>query len=405
MLNVKTIIFDELPMQDTCWSMTTGKDGRIYFAACGEHTGGLSVWLIRYDPDTDTRKVMREIAVALGEPPDNGHATHSKIHYCLIPASDGSLYGATHCTGAPINEPIWRPWNSWDDPVRMFSGFHLFRYDPATDTLDDYGIGFPNEGSRCMALAEGRGLLYGVTYPRNHFWVYNLKEQRFHDAGRFGAINPQAVWLDCDEHGYTVDDLGFIVKYDADRKELINLNTCLYHMPYRDGSHNTVYDIVPSHFDDSVYGSTYSYDNRLFRYNPHEGPEGTAYDLGRGYGPDQEEWSAFYHMGHIGGMIFGDDGLLYYVVSVRWEQPNRQVLMRMDVETGEKEELGTLEGEGLRPVFIPRATKDFAGRIYFCDAGTTPTGMFVYTPGYVNFSCLKTGACRSLRGERQRSAG
>ena len=45
------IVYFDLPLHDSTWGLTTGKDGRIYIAACGETTGGLSVFILRYHPE------------------------------------------------------------------------------------------------------------------------------------------------------------------------------------------------------------------------------------------------------------------------------------------------------------------------------------------------------------------
>src|SRR5690606_25437169 len=115
-----------------------------------------------------------EVAPRINEPTDNGRATQSKIHYCMIPGSDGLLYCATHASGPPIDHPIWRPWNSWDDVNMRFSGAHILTYNPANDDLVDFGIGPQLEGSRAMAYDEKRRKLYGITWPRNRFYVYYI---------------------------------------------------------------------------------------------------------------------------------------------------------------------------------------------------------------------------------------
>ena len=90
--NLKVITFPELPVHDTIWSITTGSDGKVYAGICGELTGGLSVFLVSYDPVSEQTEYVMEVAKELKEPPDNGRATHSKIHTCLVGSGDGKLY-------------------------------------------------------------------------------------------------------------------------------------------------------------------------------------------------------------------------------------------------------------------------------------------------------------------------
>lgn len=246
-------MFRELPVHDTIWSITTGRDGNIYIGVCGELTGGLSVFIVRYDPIKNQTDYLLEVGPALNEPSDNGRATISKIHYCMLPGSDGKLYCATHYSGPPINHPIWRPWHAWNDPERMASGFHIFTFDPKEEKVEDFGIMSPNEGSRAMALAEKRGLLYGITWPRDHFYLFDIKNRKYRDLGRIGDINAQSVWIDPEENGYTVDDLGYIIKYDAEAKKLVRLDFKIPKDPKSPSEACTVYDTTPSPDGRSIY--------------------------------------------------------------------------------------------------------------------------------------------------------
>ncbi|MDD5698939.1 MAG: hypothetical protein PHH77_10025 [Victivallaceae bacterium] len=377
---LKSVIFSELPSHETLWSITTGRDGNIYAGLCGELTGGLSVFIVRYNPVAKQKEYLLEVGPALNEPPDNGRAPICKIHYCMIPGSDGKLYCATHFSGPPEGDPIWRPWHTWDDPRKMASGFHIFSYDPETGTVDDFGIMAPNEGSRAMAMAETRKLLYGVTWPRNHFYVYDIGKRKYLDQGRIGDINPQAVWVDNAGNGYTVDDLGFIVKYDAEAGKLFTPGSRLPKAPGCDTEARSVYDAVPSANGESIYGSLWNlecipFSERLFRF---DFKTGEIHDLGRGF--DDETG---HKLDHIGGLVFGDDGYLYYTVSRPDENrriPFRMYLFRMHPDTLEKEEICAVDDGQWHSEYIAKATKDFAGNLYFADTNNRPQRIYIYTP-------------------------
>ena len=381
----RPVIFDKLPSHDTCWSITTGKDGLIYIGVCGEHIGGLSVFIASYDPQTEKVEYLCEVAPLLGEPPDNGRATHSKIHYCLLPGDDGLLYGATHCTGAPLGDPIWRPWNAWNDPIRQFSGFHFFIYDPATRKLEDLGIGSPNEGSRAMALDPHRRLLYGVTYPRDHFYVYSLDERKYHDLGRIGDTNPQAVFVDSEFNAYTTDDYGYLIRCRAGTLELERLDLQIPHGPMRNGWHNTLYDVEVSPDGCSFYGGGYGYDMRVYRFEPaghstSSGQAGRITDFGRAWGDDDGDWRNLEHNSHIGGMVFGEDGMLYYACSVAEQDGPRLHLIKMHPETGERQDIGLITDGEKKSGYIAKATRDWFGNLYFAESGLVPPRIWIYRP-------------------------
>ncbi|MCL5986031.1 MAG: hypothetical protein M1371_05615 [Actinobacteria bacterium] len=378
---LQAIEFSDLPVHDSCWAITTGRDGRIY-TAVGGINGGLGVYIVAYDPERDEMEYLTDVALAIGEPPDNGRATHAEIHYCMIPGSDGMLYCATHSSGPPLGDAFWRPWNTWDDVSKSFSGFHIFIVNPRTGAVEDRGIQAPGEGSRCMAFDEKRGKLFGVTYPRDHFYIYHLQGGIYKDLGRIGDMNPQSIWLDRGGNAYTADEYGYIIRCDAEKEELCELGIRLPYAEFRDGTHSTVYDMVPSPDGEGIYGVTWSFDNRLFYHNPYEGSEGRIVDLGRAYGPEYEGWNSL-DDNHTGGLIFGDDGLLYFATNVWWKEPKGMYLMRFNTKTEEREELMPFMIDGEVAPYVSRATKDFAGNLYFAECVRTPTRIYKFTPEYV----------------------
>ena len=377
---LEMIRFTELPHHDSTWGLCTGVDGMIYIGACGECFGGLSVFILRYDPDRDEIDYLLEVGPALGFPPDDGRATQSKIHYCLLPGSDGLLYAATHASGPPWGDPAWRPWNSWDDPARCFPGSPIFTYDPNTNALENYGIGPKREGSRALALDEKRRKLYGITWPRNHFYIYDMNARKYTDLGRFGEINPQAVWLDRDGNAYTTDDYGYILRCEAGTHELVRLKAQCPHEWYRIGWHNVPYDVVPAPDWSCVYGTDWGFESHLWRYDPYDGPDGGMDDLGRALGPPDFRTDKQLEAWQVRGLVFGADGWLYFTMTAGWENPPVKKLARYDPRTGEREEVCDMVFDGRTPVAIASGTPDFYGNLYFADAGRSPTGMYVYRP-------------------------
>ncbi len=374
---MRSIIFDKLPMHDTCWSITTGRDGNIYVGVCGELVDGLSAFIVRYDPQQDKTEYMLEVGPALNESPDNGRAPVCKIHYGLLPASDGRFYCATHYSGPPAGDFIWRAWHTWDDPERMARGFNIFSYDPVTEKVKNFGVMSPNEGSRAMALAEERCLLYGVTWPRDHFYIYDLKKRCYRDLGRIGDTNAQSVWVDADGNGYTADDLGYIVKYDADAGRLMQLKVRVPRDPAAPSEERSVYDVTPAPDGESVYGVTWNMErvpfiNRFFRYHF---ADNRIDDLGPAPGTDPSN--------HVGGLICDDDGWLYYAASRQdnnRRMPYRMYLFRMNPDTLEQEEICSFDDGNYHSAYIAKATRDYAGNLYFADTNNRPERIYVYTP-------------------------
>jgi len=242
-----------------------------------------------------------------------------------------------------------------------------------------------------MVLAEKRRKLFGITYPRDHFYSYDLETNEYKDIGRIGDINPQSIFIDKEENAYTVDDFGYLVKYDADARELIHLDVQLPYANYRDGTYNLIYDSVPSPDGESIYGVHWNVDirrldNRLFRYDFHEGPQGKISDLGWAYRPPEAgpAWKDTRKTNnHTGGLVFGEDCHLYYATYFHWKESRGMYLIRMNVQSLEREVICPIEANGFHAQYIAKATRDYAGNLYLACCGSRPTRVYIYTPPYV----------------------
>ncbi len=389
------ITFDKLPLSDTCWSLQTGPDDRIYAAACCEHTGGVAVYLVRYTPGAKVGggrlEYLFDVGDAVGEPADNGRASQCKIHYCMMPdEKTGILYGATHLSGAPRGDVGYSWLGSWHEMHRSFRGSFLFAFDTRTDKILWTDMCYEWEGSRCMALDRKRGLIHGVAFPRSHYFTYDLETHQTKDCGRTGSVNSQAVWLDSEDNAYTTDDWGTVLRFNAGRGRPERLEVRLPFAAGVDGWHNVAYDVVRDPTDpDVVYGCPWNIPAHIFRYrmDPRGGP-GEMTDCGVGLpGAVHDERSTFFTH-HVGGLVFGNDGALYYAASENRRElmtstPERRCwLMRMDVRTGAKERVGLLKVGDLRVAYIARAARTRAGRVLFADVMNMPTRIYEWqTPG------------------------
>ena len=117
---------------------------------------------------------------------------------------------------------------------------------------------------------------------------------------------------------------------------------------------------------------TIPFSERLFYFNF---GDNKVHDLGSGYGKDK--------LDHLGGLVFGDDGYLYYAVSKRDRNrriPYRMYLFRMNIKTLKKEEIAPFNDGEYHSEYIAKATKDFAGNLYFADTNNRPERIYIYTP-------------------------
>ena len=240
--------FTEHKESDSCWSLSVGPDGRIYAAACAEGEPGGIVKLVRYNEEKDKLDYLFDLDKVVDDPGDSGRATQCKIHYSFAPSmADGVLFMATHLSGPPIDQPAYSPWHSWHDEKRCFRGSALVAFDTKTDKVLWYDTLIPKEGCRCLLHDEERGLLYAMSYPRDHFIIYDIKKRTRRDIGRIGSVNPQVLFIDAKHRVYTSSDYGRLIRYDPQKDRLETSPYILPHNPeYQTGFHSVFYDAVAS---------------------------------------------------------------------------------------------------------------------------------------------------------------
>ncbi|MBN1348441.1 hypothetical protein JXJ21_03465 [candidate division KSB1 bacterium] len=392
--------FDQVPISDSCWSLSTGPDGRIYAAACIERLGGGSAYITRYNEDTDSLDYMVEVATAVGDPPDSGRATQCKIHYCFAPSvADGILYASTHLSGPALGDYIYNPWGDWGDERKAFRGSHLLAFDTRTDEVLWHDLLLPHEGARCLAFDEQRQLFYAISYPRDHFFIYDLKTRQHRDLGRLGSVNAQAIFLDRRGRAFTSNQHGQLVRFDPDTQELREIPVYLPHEPYQSAFHTVIYDAVAAPAGTCIYGVTWRAHPHLFRYLPEEGEFGRIEDLGAATQPRDTSVPFDTFLDHAGGVVFGADGMLYYGSS-RWaKDPGKHfkdfaddlsykavdtnyfdatgIIVQLNPETLERKEFAELKRPGMTAQYVSRGARDKNGDLFFGHVGMIcPSGIF-----------------------------
>ena len=365
--------FDLDPLADTCWSIHTGPDGRIYAAACCEHTPGGQVNVLRYNDETDSLDQVVNIARVVDEPWDSGRATQCKIHYSFAPSQrDGILYAATHLSAPGYGRDKYSPWSEWKNAATAFPASWLVAYDVHRDEVAWTSEFIPREGCRCLALDEERARLYAISYPRDHFWIFDLAKREIRSLGRLGSVNSQAIFTDRRGRVFTSNDQGQIVRYDPDSDTLEELPVFVPHNPSLCNWHNVLYDVVSSPDGECVYGVPWAIDPHLFRYWPEDGPRGRMEDLGPVHQDRDRTALMAFGNDHCGGLVFGADGMLYYGAN-RWPEedplPNDDsvygVVVQMDTETLERHDVAHFEQPGRKSFYVSRGARDRFGNLFF----------------------------------------
>jgi hypothetical protein len=383
--------FTQHPESDTCWSLSVGPDGRIYAASCAEGVPGGVVNVFRYNEHTDSLDRLFAAADKVDDPGDSGRATQCKIHYSFAPSmADGVLFMATHLSGPPFDMPVYSPWYSWHDKKRCFRGSALLAFDTKTDQVLWWDTLIPKEGCRCLLHDEERGLLYALSYPRDHFIIYDIKKRKRRDLGRIGSVNAQALFLDKKHQVWTSSDYGRLVRYSPETDRLEISPTVLPHNPeFQSGWHSVFYDVVASPDRECVYASTWIANPYLMRIWLNEGKWPRVENLGPVTQKRDLTMPIDTFRDHCGGLTFGGDGQLYYVAS-RWRDPdynsttksnrdNEGVVWRLDPATLKREEVALLEHPKENAHYVSRGAVDHNGDLFFGHVNARPSGIFKVT--------------------------
>ena len=380
--------FAERPLSDSCWSLHTGPDQKIYAAACAEHSPGETVTVTRHRRCDDSIEYLFDMDRVTGDLRDSGRATQCKIHYSFAPSpATGLLYAATHLSGAPKGETSYNPWAAWHDPRRSFRGAYLAAYDTAKDEIAWTSLMIPKEGCRCLCLDERRECLYALTYPRDHFVLFDLKTKTLKDIGRIGSVNCQCLFSDARGRIFFTNDQGVFMRYDPGTERLESLPLKFPHEWHQDGWHGVIYDAVADPATGAVYMVPWMVRPHIARYWPEDGQGGRLEDLG----PIGLEYDirnpVSMSVDHAGGLVFGGDGWLYFVRTVNsggvslakagWGGNGLAGgLARLNPDTGRVEDLAVLCRPGAASHYVSRGARDASGDLYFGHVGIKPVGIF-----------------------------
>ena len=383
--------FSDHPESDTCWSLSVGPDGRIYAASCAEGVPGGVVNVFRYNEATDSLVRLFAIDEKVNDPGNSGRATQCKIHYSFAPSmSDGILFMATHLSGPPFDQPVYSPWHSWHDKKRCFRGSALLAYDTKTDQVRWWDTLIPKEGCRCLLHDEERGLLYALSYPRDHFIIYDIKKRTHRDVGRIGSVNGQVLFLDKKHRVWTSSDYGHLVRYTPETDRLEFSPMVLPHNPeFQTGWHSVFYDAVASPDRECIYAVTWIANPYLMRIWPNEGEWPRVEDMGPATQKRDPTLSVDTFHDHCGGLTVAGDGQLYYVAS-RWRDPvynampaghkeREGVVWRMNPATLQRDEVARLEHPKILAQYVSRGAVDHNGDLFFGHVGARPSGIFKVT--------------------------
>ncbi|HYF50514.1 MAG TPA: hypothetical protein VEJ63_13975 [Planctomycetota bacterium] len=350
---IKEILFPQYPDHDCIWDVCRAADDKVYFSLCSEGRAATAL-LMRYDPGTGKIDELLDVGRLTGDGMKPGKIPQSKIHTTMCPTSDGLLYFTTHCTAPPPGEEYLENVGTLGSAEWGYTGSFVAVYNTHTHESRCVGLFAPNEGIRIMRMDQRWQVLYGITYPKHHLRVFDLKTGQSRDLGRIGNLGSFGMFMDKKGRPYGTDDAGWMWRYDPQLDDIQSLNVRLPHLSWRESPYNFLWYAVEGP-DGAIYGTTY-YDGRLFRYDPEVGGDGLIEDLDRddiAAQQDQTIWSAPY----IQAPVFDSEGRLWYGSSPIWE-PVRLICF----DRGRKIDCGLIETPGNVSAFLAESASCHHGK-------------------------------------------
>jgi hypothetical protein len=382
---MEAINYAHHPNHNSIWAMATGDDGKIYVGVCCEGNAPISALLYQYDPATKVSRLIYDLGVLTDNPPARGHMPHSKLHTCLCPAKDGKVWAAAHNTAPALGDPLWSMPASYHDRHRHYPGGHIVVYDPSTDESRDLGLVVPFDPIYVLRIDREHERLFGVTMMTYQIVIYDIKADSLRLYEPVADNIPFGAFADKWGNWYMSDDDGRLIRWTADEDRFVPLNTWL--PPMRAPGKNWMsYGVTDE--QGCLWGLTGWTDPHLFRYDPHDGPEGRMDSFGPAW-PDRAPEGP--RRGRVRGLVLGCDQRAYYVVSEYPRVPElrgaRVNIACYDPVTDTHADMGVAHAEGRISTGLCEGCLGPDGVIYYGEVNRGPTRVLAYHPPYLSPPC------------------
>jgi hypothetical protein len=268
----------EYPGKDNAmWdALYAARNGAVY---TGLITEGGSAHFYTYQPVQNENILIADMAEFLGER-GKGIRTSGKIHNKPVEDNEGNIYFVPMNNGAGPRNIDYTSW----------VGGHWMKYVPSTGILENLGLVDQGIGCYPLAIDAQRKYLFGVGFT-GYFYRFDLQKGI---TKNFGRVTNWDICRDifCDDLGnvYGSFPVGRVWKYDAQREKVVDLSVQVPYDPtiYPTELGNPMIDrscdwraVEWDPTDKVAYGITCGSGSLLFRFDPHNGEEGSFTTLAK----------------------------------------------------------------------------------------------------------------------------
>jgi hypothetical protein len=369
----------EYPGKDPAmWDgLYAAKNGNVY---TGLITEGESAHFYSYTPSANKNVLLFDIAEFLNER-GKGIRSSGKIHNKPVEDNEGNIYFVPMSDGSGPGNIDYTSWR----------GGHWMKYTPKTNTLESLGLIDENDpgsdGFYPLTIDKERNYLFGVGFT-GYLYRFDLKKRI---SKNFGRVSNWDICrkIFCDDKGnvYGGFPTGRIWKYDAQKEEVIDLSITIPYDP-------TIYPVQLlkpmidrtndwraiewDPVDKVAYGVTCGSGAILFKFDPHDGPEGKVTPLVKM--PDSKFLESNRKDIPFSTLAFALDHKnkkVYFVPSAREYNINKSAetfgtgqsshLILYDIKTEKRIDLGALQTKDGRKVLgCEAASIGPDGTLYIC---------------------------------------
>lgn len=271
-----TVETREYPGRDpVMWDgLYASSDGKVYSALINE---GESAHFYVYDPKTGINILLCDMAAFLDER-GKGIRSTGKIHNKPVEDNEGNIYFVSMSNGSGPNAIDYTSWQ----------GGHWMKYDPKTQKVEDMGLVDQGVGCYPLAIDKKRGYLFGIGFT-GYFYRFDLKSRV---TKNFGRVSNWDICRDifCDDEGNVFMSIptARVSMYDAEKEQVYETSLFTPYDPsvFPTQLKNPMIDrtniwraVEWDPVDKVAYGVTCGSGSILFRFDPHEGPEGKIVEL------------------------------------------------------------------------------------------------------------------------------
>jgi hypothetical protein len=161
------------------YSLNIASDGLVYYTL-SSHNIDTHARVYRYDPLRDEAKLMCDLGEAAGEkglktlPQGKSHSPFFELDGWLYFASHYGYFATTNQREQPAPVP---------EGYKPYPGGHLMRLNIKTGAVEDLVKAPPEEGIITLNMDAHRGRLYGLTWPKGLFLIYDLESGVLRNLG------------------------------------------------------------------------------------------------------------------------------------------------------------------------------------------------------------------------------